>query len=77
MDARGSGWLSSRRTEAHADLIRATLVEIPDIILPELKARLAERGPGQRDRALALLPSPPDHAQKRRRTPPSRTGPMC
>jgi transposase len=34
----------SRRTEQHADLIRAFLVEAPDITLPELKARLAESG---------------------------------
>src|SRR4029434_3543912 len=31
----------SRRTEAHADLIHAALAEVPDITLPELKARLA------------------------------------
>src|SRR3954468_14299246 len=34
----------SRRTEAHADLIHAVLDEAPDITLPELKARLAEKG---------------------------------
>src|SRR3954464_14978163 len=34
----------SRRTEAHAELIRAALDEVPDITLPELKARLAEKG---------------------------------
>ena len=34
----------SRRTEAHADLIHAALAEVPDITLPELKARLAEQG---------------------------------
>ena len=34
----------SRRTEAHADLIHAALDEVPDIALPELKARLAEQG---------------------------------
>jgi transposase len=34
----------SRRTEAHADLIHAALAEVPDITLPELKARLAEDG---------------------------------
>src|SRR5215217_3633217 len=33
----------SRRTEAHADLIHAALAEVPDITLPELKARLAEQ----------------------------------
>src|SRR3982751_940356 len=34
----------SRRTEAHAGLIHAALAEVPDITLPELKARLAEQG---------------------------------
>src|SRR3954447_21422703 len=33
----------SRRTEAHAELIHAALAEVPDITLPELKARLAEK----------------------------------
>src|SRR3954464_5801454 len=32
----------SRRTEAHAELIHAAPAEAPDIILPELKTRLAE-----------------------------------
>ena len=31
----------SHKIEAHADLIRAVLDEVPDITLPELKARLA------------------------------------
>ena len=34
----------SHRTEAHAGLIRAALDEVPDITLPELKARLAGHG---------------------------------
>jgi transposase len=34
----------SRRTEQHGDLIRALLVETPDITLPELKERLAKSG---------------------------------
>ena len=34
----------SHKTEAHAGLIRATLDEVPDITLPELKARLAGQG---------------------------------
>jgi transposase len=34
----------SHRTEAHASLIHATLGEVPDITLPELKACLARRG---------------------------------
>src|SRR5215204_2690703 len=33
----------SHRTEAHADLIHAALAEVPDITLPEVKARLARR----------------------------------
>ena len=56
----------SHRTEAHADLIHAALDEVPDITLPELKARLAGQGAsGQRGRALALLPPPQAHAQKK------------
>ncbi len=34
----------SHRTEAHAGLIQAALAEVPDITLPELKARLAGHG---------------------------------
>ena len=34
----------SHKTEAHADLIHAAFDEVPDITLPELKARLAQRG---------------------------------
>lgn len=34
----------SRRTEQHGDLIRALLVETPDLTLPELMARLAQSG---------------------------------
>ena len=34
----------SHRTEAHADLIHAALAEVPDITLPELKARLDRHG---------------------------------
>ncbi len=34
----------SHRTEAHASLIHAALDEVPDITLPELKARLAGQG---------------------------------
>jgi transposase len=34
----------SRRTERHGDLIRALLVETPDITLPELQAQLARSG---------------------------------
>jgi transposase len=34
----------SQRTEAHADLIRAALADVPDITLMELKVRLAGQG---------------------------------
>src|SRR5215212_11039843 len=34
----------SRRPEAYADLIHAALAEVPDMTLPELKARLAAQG---------------------------------
>lgn len=34
----------SRRTEAHAELIQASLAQVPDITLPELKAELAAQG---------------------------------
>ena len=34
----------SRRTKQHGDLVRALLVETPDITLPELKERLAQSG---------------------------------
>jgi len=34
----------SHRTEAHANLIHAVLAEVPDITLPELKTRLADKG---------------------------------
>ena len=44
----------SRRTEAHADLIHAALAEEPDITLPELKERLAEKEE-ERKRAAAML----------------------
>ncbi len=34
----------SHRTEAHADLIHAALAQVPDITLPDMKARLAQQG---------------------------------
>jgi transposase len=34
----------SHKTEVHADLIRGALDEVPDVTLPELKARLAGQG---------------------------------
>ena len=65
----------SRRTEAHADLIHAALAEVPDITLPELKARLAQNG--ARVSVSALWRFCRRHKitrKKRRRMPPSRTG---
>ena len=68
----------SRRTEAHAELIHAALAEVPDITLPELKARLAEKG--AQVSVSALWRFCRRHKitritrKKRRRMPPSRTG---
>ena len=66
----------SRRTEAHADLIHAALDEVPDITLPELKARLAEQGAFVSLSALwRFCRRHQITRKKRRRTRPSRTGP--
>jgi transposase len=65
----------SRRTEAHAELIHAALAAVPDITLPELKARLAEKG--ARVSVSALWRFCRRHKitrKKRPRTRPSRTG---
>jgi transposase len=67
----------SHRTEAHAGLIRAALDEVPDITLPELKARLA--GHGAQVSVAALWRFCHRHKltrKKRRRTPQSRTARM-
>jgi transposase len=64
----------SRRTEAHAELIHAALAEVPDITLPELKARLA--GQGAQVSVAALWRFCHRHKltrKKRRRTLQSRT----
>ena len=64
----------SHRTEAHADLIHAALAEVPDITLPELKARLARHG--ARVSVAALWRFCDRHnitRKKRRRTRASRT----
>jgi transposase len=64
----------SRKTEAHAGLIRAALDEVPDITLPELRTRLA--GQGAQVSVTALWRFCRRHKltrKKRRRTPPSRT----
>jgi transposase len=63
----------SYRTEAHAGLIHAALAELPDITLPELKARLA--GYGAQVSVAALWRFCSRHRitrKKRRRMPPSR-----
>ena len=66
----------SQRTEAHADLIHAALAEVPDITLPELKARLAEQGAQVSVSALwRFCRRHQITRKKRQRMPPSRTGP--
>jgi len=66
----------SHRTKAHADLIHAALAEVPDITLPELKARLAEQGAQVSVSALwRFCRRHQITRKKRRRMPPSRTGP--
>jgi transposase len=66
----------SRRTEAHAELIHAALAEVPDITLLELKARLAEDGAQVSVSALwRFCRRHKITRKKRRRMPPSRTGP--
>ena len=66
----------SHKTEAHADLIHAALDEVPDITLPELKARLA--GQGAKVSVTALWRYFRRHnitRKKRQPTRPSRTAP--
>ncbi len=64
----------SHKTEAHADLIYAALNEVPDITLPELKARLAEQGAQVSVAALwRFCRRHKITRKKRRRTPASRT----
>jgi transposase len=66
----------SHRTEAHAGLIRAMLAEVPDITLPELKARLADDGAHVSVPALwRFCRRHKITRKKRRRTPPSRAVP--
>ncbi len=66
----------SHRTEAHAGLIRAVLDEVPDITLPELKARLADGGAHVSVPALwRFCRRHKITRKKRRRTPPSRAVP--
>ena len=67
----------SRRPEAYADLIHAALAEVPDITLPELKARLAAQGAQGSGSALWRFCRRHKITRKKRRPPrPSRTGPM-
>jgi transposase len=64
----------SHKTEAHAGLIHAALEEVPDITLPELKARLAKQG--AQVSVAALWRFCHRHKltrKKRRRTPQSRS----
>src|SRR3954465_11664865 len=66
----------SRRPEAHAELIHAALAEVPDITLPELKARLAEKAAQVSVSALWRFCRRHQITRKKRpRMPPSRTGP--
>src|SRR3954466_12828394 len=63
-------------TEAHADRIHAALAEVPDITLPELRARLAEQGAFVSVSALwRFCRRHQITRKKRRRTRPSRIGP--
>ena len=65
----------SHRIEAHADLIHAALTEVPDITLPELKARLAQHGAQVSVSALwRFCRRHKVTRKKRRRMPPSKTG---
>ena len=67
----------SHRTEAHADLILAALAEVPDITLPELKARLAQQGAQVSVAALWRFCDRHQITRKKRpRMPASRIGPM-
>src|SRR3712207_6866813 len=66
----------SHKTEAHGDLIHAALAEVPDITLPELKARLARQGAQVSVAALWRFCHRPKITRKKRpRTLSSRTGP--
>ena len=65
----------SRRTEAHGALIRAALVEAPDITLPELKQRLARAGAQVSVAALWRFCKRHKLTRKKRpRMPPSKIG---
>src|SRR3954453_9185788 len=65
----------SGRTEAHAELIHAALAAVPDLTLPELKARLAENGAQVSVSALwRFCRRHQITRKKRQRMPPSRTG---
>lgn len=65
----------SRRTEAHAGLITAALVDLPDITLAELRERLAREGATTSVTALWRYFRRHNITRKKRRPmPPSRAG---
>ena len=67
----------SHRTKAHADLIHAALAEVPDITLPELKARLGQQGAQVSVSALWRFCRRHQITRKKRRHMlPSRTAPI-
>lgn len=66
----------SGRIEAHAELILSLVEDKPDITLGELQARLAEQGIGAAVSTLwRFFKRHGITRKKRRRMPPSRTGP--
>jgi transposase len=66
----------SGRLEAHAERILSLVEEKPDITLGELQARLAEKGTGAAVSTLwRFFKRHGITRKKRRRMPPSRTGP--
>lgn len=66
----------SGRLEAHAERILSLVEEKPDITLGELQARLAEQGTGAAVSTLwRFFKRHGITRKKRRRMPPSRTGP--
>lgn len=66
----------SGRIEAHAELILSLVEDKPDITLGELQARLAEHGIGAAVSTLwRFFKRHGITRKKRRRMPPSRTGP--
>ncbi len=67
----------SQHIEAHADLILSLIAQTPDLTLEELRAALAGRGVQAGYGGLwRFFERRRITLKKRRRTPPSRTGPM-